>query len=457
MGWRGGEGQSFTVTFNAPEDASGLHTGIIKGDFIGCPDDNEEGGGGKDWGVSARATVECPITAVKFPTDGTDVQDMDNVSLPDKTIVKEDLGKRIFAGAKSSGGNANNEVKVVVQFKDGAKIPDRIFLKSFDVDDPSFDSGPVDNEDGSDNRASVLSINSDGEFKNGENKIEESPGEKGKVSVQFKVTLSPGDNFRVCASCSKKVLDDLKAKNPDPDDKAQVFKGDKAVPDDNEGTAQVKSTEVLTTWRKLHIELDAMGKVTGNFSSGDSTKQVIKDNNNNETIVEVDANNLDDGGDKGRFESGILTVNSTEYPIKKNNSDDFVLDGLYNVPVGDPWIAHDDDVYTNDNLPMPDTDGLNLALSDVYMEPMYDVGDDNNTVDIVLNYESNLVIGDDWDSADKNSKKFWVSYVLSGFQAEIDDDGDPDSEYTPEGEKVAAGETGILGGDLLFISKQLKM
>lgn len=219
-GWvGGGEGQSFTVTFNAPEDASGVHTGIIKGNFIGCP--GSGGSGDSDWDVSADANVECPITAVKFPTEDTDVQDMDSVDIWGGSRVPKDLGKRVFSGADNYNGSAQNTVKVKVKFESSQNIPEQIYLKSFDVDDPSDDNGKIDSEDGLDNRANVLSVKSEGEFENGETTLEVSTNEKKEIKEKFTVTLSPGGNFRVCASCTKKALDDAKAEHPD--DEGRVF------------------------------------------------------------------------------------------------------------------------------------------------------------------------------------------------------------------------------------------
>lgn len=74
---------------------------------------------------------------------------------------------------------------------------------------------------------------------------------------------------------------------------------------DNEGTAPVKSTEVLTVWRELHAEIESMGQVSNNTKDGLGVISTSKDQSNNTTDVTVDLE-LDKTGDKGRFENGVL-------------------------------------------------------------------------------------------------------------------------------------------------------
>lgn len=57
-GWTGGgSGESFKVTYNSPDDKTGVHTGLIKGDFLGCGG-SPDGDGSNNWTVTADVCVE---------------------------------------------------------------------------------------------------------------------------------------------------------------------------------------------------------------------------------------------------------------------------------------------------------------------------------------------------------------------------------------------------------------
>lgn len=135
-----------------------------------------------------------------------------------------------------------------------------VYFKNFDVDDPTSDSTIDENgANGNDNRegrilgqpyppaaAGVLSATSAVTNANGE------------AVVYFTVTKQPGDNFVVAASTSQTYLNGIQINGTGLKDSLN-----NALP-----TAQAKRTSLLTSWRRLHVEVDSMGAVTSNALTG---------------------------------------------------------------------------------------------------------------------------------------------------------------------------------------------
>ena len=121
-----------------------------------------------------------------------------------------------------------------------------VFFRAFDVDDPSSDSAPVDGNGsaGNDNRGLPRS----GRLRAGSAVTDA----RGIATVEFAVTRQPGDNFRVAASIHPGPLEGV----------AEI--GDR-----------IEATEPLTVWRRLHLEVDSMGKVVGNESEDDD--RIVED------------------------------------------------------------------------------------------------------------------------------------------------------------------------------------
>jgi hypothetical protein len=172
-----------------------------------------------------------------------------------------------------------------------------VYFASFDLDDPSAKGLPVDttNVDGKDNNGDVNGSKS-GEFINptGGDCLAPETGTSANdyvskinctsltttasVSSNYKVTMQPGDNFAVAASLSRDYRNYIKVNsisgNELTDYASRVTHINGQV---NTANSPGIRTEMLTVWRKLHIEIDSMGAVTGNKVSGtiDSIVQTV--------------------------------------------------------------------------------------------------------------------------------------------------------------------------------------
>ena len=155
-----------------------------------------------------------------------------------------------------------------------------------DVDDPFSDDRPVDSNgpEGDDNRGepALGSLNAS---------VAETDA-CGIAETVFTVSMQPGDNFKVAAACDANYLEGLVAEGVELKDADGNLLA----------TDQGSDTEMLTVWRRLHVEVDSMGNVTGNLVAGLVT-DVNPDTKSSTTKIEVDQ-----PLDEKRFEGGLIEI-----------------------------------------------------------------------------------------------------------------------------------------------------
>lgn len=207
-------------------------------------------------------TATFPIDTVSADAEGTIVKAICGESEKAIRVVVYDIEKVEWI-AKDSPLDANPnpggglrifpekatpaaEVKDVVLIRatvtpviDKAKV----YFKKFDVDDPSSNAAPVDNEERSfDNRDYVSGPDSDAQLTNAE----------GYAEVEFTVSHRPGDNYRAVALCDPKYFPGMGAKQNDGTLARVHYTGSGSF-----FPARYISP-LLTVWRTLHVELDSM-------------------------------------------------------------------------------------------------------------------------------------------------------------------------------------------------------
>jgi hypothetical protein len=261
-------------------------------------------------------------------------------------------GQRIFAerddpAAEPSQDNQTVKVKATV-FPRRASVT--VYFRSFDVDDPSADACPVDCDDevdpdtGFDNRGEPLT----GVFVEG---LEFDPSvavvetdATGEAVLHFVVTMQPGDNFRVAAALEADMLDNLTVNPLDLQTDPELL----YVPAGNDADLEGfdgKLTQMLTVWRTLHVELDAMEPVPApphpqaNLVLGTIVRIVPQDADAIAHVVELNRDlTVDDGSPhlgpheenqpvgNGRFENGWIKVGTDNVQTEhlKGNGRNFV-------------------------------------------------------------------------------------------------------------------------------------
>ena len=186
-------------------------------------------------------------------------------------------GLRIFPDRASETDTTRHDmVDVVVTVSPAPPAGTLVYLKAFDVDDPSADPTFVLDPDDRDPTTGVLSpvgydnfgdkdskgiaIGKRGAFASSGNETAVATVDaNGKARASFIVTMQPGDNFRVAASLVPAAL------NPLTDERLIWPTKIVSVPFGQQQLSSIsfggQLTSTLTVWRRLWIERDKMAPV----------------------------------------------------------------------------------------------------------------------------------------------------------------------------------------------------
>jgi hypothetical protein len=344
-------------------------------------------------------------------------------------------GQRIFAERRTATGALLNVVKVNATTNPVVKGKE-VFFKSFDVDDPSSDDAPIDpnGRRGNDNRGFPMAgrLSSTAAMTD----------DNGVATVEFTTTRQPGDNFKVAASCSLRYLDGVDLNDTDGSIIQDSLRT--ALP-----TAHDKLTQMLTVWRRVHVEVDAMQRSAGNFYTGRITgvTRIFG--------VTFIGTNLA-GMEPGRLENGRLVVGANSYGITSNTAG--IILASVAVPateVGKEFTAYDDDDFnendgankrgdTGEALVAPDASlvqdsdnpAMNL-LAPAYVRPTYDLPNPTPNPPFVVNQAgdtgADVIALYKFDNRASNSNDYWVIYMLGAYQAITTEDQDPNTEAATSG------------------------
>lgn len=369
-------------------------------------------------------------------------------------------GQRIFPDRQTPGDQINRRIaRVKAQLDPSGGSPTftlgaRVYFQTFDVDDPSDDLVIDPNGNlGVDNRGNVdgspygqLSgcAGFDGGICYG---VTDSSG---IASVNFTVTMQPGDNFVIAASTDRSYLASIAINGTGLQDP-----GGNQLP-----TASAKRTDILFVWRRLHIEVDSMRPADGNFILGViPTGFRIAPNQTREVAVNPSPA---DPLEVDRFENGRLTVGPNSLRVLSNTATAITVRNATSAAVSvldsQQFQLFDDDDFNGDDGPAPgdgtldgdlglgedipflqhdwleDSDDRQLnRLADAYVRPKYDIGDNNDATIFFPNVAANDVASlrdlYDFDQISTESDAgFWTVYLLSAYQYVIGEDEDPNNE-----------------------------
>jgi hypothetical protein len=342
-------------------------------------------------------------------------------------------GKRIYPCKQTPGDTVERRKVRVKATVSPAVAGATVYFRSFDVDDPSASTSPVDATDGGgptgyDNRGSpqpgALSAAS------------ATTDASGVARVEFTVTMQPGDNFRAAASCRQGYLDSCLVA----DTTTVKHPADGELP-----TAGAKITEMLTVWRKLHLEVDSMGAVSGNTITGSITNVV---NNGNGTSTVTTNQPLDDSAN--RFVPGTLTNGGHSFSVVSNTTGANFQVTVNNVgqttPVqGSFTLVDDDGLKDGDDVPGPVTSLLAENFKPAYVTAVFDGGgnpaNDQNDAPFNLNV-SNEESQAQQSRQSSSAADFWTTHCLGAFQYRKDMDNDPDGEGCWQG--VSSGKSALV-------------
>jgi hypothetical protein len=162
----------------------------------------------------------------------------------------------------------------------------------------------------------------------------------GAASNYFRVTMQPGDNFRVVASCDPNFASQYQA---------DINSTTGGIVDTNGfPIASGYVTDMLTVWRRLHVEVDSMAAVVNNSISGNVTgitdgisiphKALLNVNLRTGLTPNDNSSNLDVCVTcNGRFENGRITIGDSTTTGLMGNGDTYVSTqsgDWFNIPFG---------------------------------------------------------------------------------------------------------------------------
>jgi hypothetical protein len=381
---------------------------------------------------TATANRECPPAPITIGPESVDVPDVISVAweeyLPESTpldVCRNNGGKRIFPDRRYAvDPSANIRSKVTLKATLSQPVEGcALQFRTWDVDDP-FDQNNsgmpgvqvIDSDAaGPDNRGTDPGV------------ISGTAPTDAAGEARFTVTMSmqPGNNYRGTASGFADAINGVTQSDADA----------------NMPPARVKFTEMLTVWRRLHVELDSM--------AAGSDASTLANRNLDDTGLEenhqiasgghgwAEINNWNAQVQNGRLEGGTLTVTGGGTYVIVDNIDDTGDDSVY---VEGSTLADEDKLATatDDDAPfVPRKADISLmsakfkpayiAIEEHPEESQLDIPFDANLSNEAVPVVNTTAPGR--GAAFLTAADFWAVQVVSCFQSTTDADHDPDRIY----------------------------
>lgn len=383
------------------------------------------------------------------------------------------IGQRIFPDRIDSSDGINRRK---VKIEANAGVPNvMIYFRNYDPDDPSFNEAPVDptGSGGDDNRTALPSdpkagwltcpAGSTPSICNPQaNGVAAKTDANGIAVAELTLTIQPGNNFMVAASADESYANGITVSGIQLQDSSGAV-----IPDgtSSEGS-KARRTDMLTVWRRLHIEYDAMGLIQNNNLGGKFLDGAVVGVN----PVTIEFQPTVKSFNEHQFQNGLLSLINQSLIVDDNTIDSslptvkyFVdvrrMTGTTTVNANQTFSMYDDDNfnYTNGSAGSPGDEGEyvtelpetfslmqdhddinNNRFAIAYIRPNYSWARsknyNQNDIPFVRNFDdSDPVAVEDQTRRWKNSGNderddFWVAYIQLAYQGKLDNDNDPNSE-----------------------------
>jgi hypothetical protein len=252
-----------------------------------------------------------------------------------------------------------------------------------------------------------------------------------------------------------------------------IAKGGTSVIQDGAGVEvpnkHVAASPMLTIWRRLHVQVDSMAKVTSNHVNGVITAAVRLQSSSGNLVsgVRVSVPLV-----PRRFDNGRITLNNKSFSIIRNTASLIelfdVAGDLVSSDNGATFTLYDDDnragdfdafLHGDEGFEVPGPDLSLLADSDdpslnIYapacVRPIHDLSGDSARP-FVLNVER----GDSpyAGQMDVAIPDYWMVYLLGGYQGPEDESNDPRwrPESDPERESPLQGISTLGEGATMYL------
>jgi hypothetical protein len=343
------------------------------------------------------------------------------------------FGKRIFPDKQSLNDASDRSLVCVVARTSAPGC--RVTFRVLDVDDPASHPLIDPSDAGDDNDPRGVS---------GLTSAPACPealtsGADGVARTAFRASKFPGDNFVIVAGANADDVAAVKSQGQD------VVNADGTpLP----ASATVQKTPLLTVWRRLHLQRDSMGMVTGNHAAG--TIRTVTPAQNTPDLVQL---RVDTALDLRRFEGGRLVIDDRSFVVNLNSVNSIYVIGQ----VADfrqfrsrPFRVYDDDDYNLNDRPnfvgdvgedvrMPstflvrDSDSQEAnVFAAAYVRPVYDLSSTDSAPFALNITDYDDVTIRDLFSLDAavaaNDGDFWALALMAAYQGTVTSSRDPNDD-----------------------------
>ncbi|MFM2166280.1 MAG: hypothetical protein RIS79_651 [Verrucomicrobiota bacterium] len=421
-------------TYNRPwSGANSLISSMLQRVTLTVPSGNTLG----DWVYltpNCEANQSVTYTPVHMTLSWEAKPGMGNVFTNYDPSWNQAVGARIDPDAPQSAPDSGFRRELNLRISANGMAGVTVYLKVFDVDDPSRISDPqheLDPNDTTSLRRGGDNITAAGTQPRGyflpstAKELAVTLDSSGSALVEFSVTPQPGNNYRVAMAFNEDDLDMLQVD----DQREEGY----VTADDGQprGFAGIASP-LLTVWRRLHIEVDMMQWYTGDKPAPDRmTATVTGVTSSGVVTFSEDLGQPDDFYQGGRIVSG-----GGQATINHSSGNQVRVGGFAaNVSLG-PCVLYDDDDTGLASDPLPRTQSIiNTAVKDKFKPAYIDImartqGNTRPTLPFSLysagGYTTSL--DDSQDTLGQDTDSFWNHTLVVAYQPAMENAGDP-----PEG------------------------
>lgn len=385
------------------------------------------------------------------------------------------IGQRIFPDKDFANEDPNlidrRLVRVTATLSQPiANVP--VYFRNFDIDDPATDTTiDVNGAAGNDNRNDNTGVPNAGQLLQANGCGANGPSvfcptdANGVATIVFTVSRQPGNNFAIAASINPIAVNGVTINGIELNDS-----GGQPVVTQNCPTQAICRSQMLTVWRRLHVEVDSMGQSTQNFVVGNSATFARVRRFGPDAVLDV---NTSEPLEVNRFEGGRIVFGADQLRVVSNTATSVTVTNTLPAPnpvtvsVGEQFQLYDDDDFDDDNgnvltgdtgedILGPDqvlpTSGMSLltggsdveatnVLAPAYVRPVYDITADTRDDCLFQANTPGLTPGDlrplfrlCWDSGGSDADSaYWYSLVFGAYQHTLARDCDPSTDACTQG------------------------
>ena len=405
-------------------------------------------------------------------------------------------GLRVFPEKKTPTDTSSGRGTVTVKARVYPAVAgQKVSFRIYDVDDPEFVSlhdinGALDVDpngiSGNDNRGESAFVSTHNQI------VSVNTDAGGVASAIVNVSPQPGDNIRIGAaahgvtytnyvlgatmsSIALKTIDvPLPSGTTTTAKIGLVDTNGNLITETGGNTAVAVATKMLTTWRRLHLEVDSMGPVTNNFLEANILNTTAVPGGFGTLIL------IDKSMENNRFANGRVEITqhgvTTSYKVASSGPKTINVNAnLTDALIGESVKLFDDDDMNGsdptkvdgdyrEDVPSPDLGWLqdvdqyiDNSLMIVYVRPTYDLTGSQNDLPFYLNApKADLAAGDSTiaektvmtrfnNEATRNDEEYWTGYILGAYQVFHQGDMDPTGDSTSNNVSSFMGETAEFG------------